>query len=183
MQIKRSSKINKPLVAFIAIALLGLVAFLIYWFVYKPMNDSSRANNQSNEQNTDDRQAKNLQENPDAKNEAPNADKPTAPTKTDETTGKKQVPMTASADASDGMVFIRGGANYPVTGGSCYAQLSGPSGQSIRKDTTILQNPASTDCKTIQIPVSELSSGKWTAILHYTSNDYEGASSEVSFSL
>lgn len=183
MQIKRPSKIKKPLIILTLLILVGIVAFLVYWFAYRPQSDNkSNVTSTTKEVSTDKQQSENIQNNPDTKTEAPNSDKPADPT-TSSTSSKKQVQMTASTDASNGMVYIRGGMNYPVTGGACYAQLSGPSGQSIRKDTTLLQNPASTDCKTISISRSELASGKWTFTLRYTSDDYEGVSNEVSFSV
>ena len=111
-----------------------------------------------------------------------NSDTPPTPT-TIPGSSKKQVQMVASVDRSNGTVFIRGGVNYPVTGGSCFAELSGPSGQSIRKDSVVLSNPNSTDCKTISIPEGDLASGKWTFTLNYTSDEYKGVSSEVSFTL
>lgn len=131
---------------------------------------------------SDSAQLKSLQDNPDKKQINSNADKPPAPINTD-ASSKQQVKMTASVNSTAGMVYIRGGINYPVAGGSCYALLSGPSGQSVRKDTTTLQNPASTDCKTISIPANELGVGKWIFTLHYTSDNYEGISNEAALTL
>lgn len=181
MEIKKRSKNKKLFIIAAAVILIGVAAFLTYYFVYKPHNNNASSTTTSST-NTDKQQADNLHTNPETKNEAPNADKPAAPT-TSTTSSKKQVQVTASTDTSGGTIYIRGGINYPVTDGTCYAQLTGPSGQSVRKDTTLLPNPASTDCKTISIPASELASGKWTFTLHYTSNDYEGVSNEVSFSV
>lgn len=182
MQIKRQSKIKKPFIILLAVILAGIVGFLTYWFVYKPQNNNLADGSSVKEITTDKQQSENIQNNPDTKTEAPNSDKPADPTASG-TSSKKQVQMTASTDTSNGVVFIRGGVNYPVSGGSCYAQLSGPTGQSLRKNTTILQNPASTDCKTISIPTGELAPGKWTFTLRYTSDDYEGVTNEVSFSV
>lgn len=184
MQIKKRPKINKPLVALLAVIVLAAAGYFTYAFIHNNEAKSSAMNTPAPTKavSSDAQQSENLSKNPAIKTEAPNADKPAAPTTTS-ASSKKQVQMTASTDMSSGTVFIRGGVNYPVTGGSCYAQLTGPSGQSIRKDTTVLQNPATTDCKTISIPTSELAHGKWTFTLHYTSNDYEGVSSEISFSI
>lgn len=182
MNIKKQRKINKPLAALAIVISLGVVAFLVYTFAFKKQVDNSIDASPSNEPTSDQQQAEHLSKSPDSKKEAPNADKPAPPISSD-TSSKKQVQMSASTDTSNNTVYIRGGVNYPVTGGSCYAELTGPSGQSVRKDTTVLQNPASTDCKTISIPTSELASGKWKFVLHYTSDNYEGASSEISFSV
>lgn len=181
MKIKRRDKINKPTKIAMLILAVGLLAFITYWFAYG-INNNSTNNASDQKASSDQEQHSNLEDNPDTKSIAPNADKPAAPTSSSKS-NKKQVQMTASADKSDGTVFIRGGANYPVLGGSCYALLSGPSGQSIRKDSTVLSNPASTDCKTISIPMAELASGKWSFTLNYTSENYEGTSNEVTFNV
>ncbi|HEX7484271.1 MAG TPA: hypothetical protein VF281_03900 [Candidatus Saccharimonadales bacterium] len=183
MQIrKHTKKINKPVLIITTTLLIGLVAFLIYTLVLKPQNNTTIDATKSGTTTSDQQQSENLVNNPDDKTKAPNTDAPAAPTTTPES-DKKQVQMITSADQSNGTVYIRGGVNYPVTGGSCYAQLSGPSGQSVRKDSIVLPNPASTDCKTISIPASELTPGKWTFTLNYTSDEYEGVSNETSFTL
>ncbi len=177
MRIKkdRSSKKKKLLTVAVVLIILALAAVFLYYRVIK--EDVPIVNKSSDQQ-----QASKLRKDPEKKETNSNSDKPASPTPTD-SSNKKQVQMTASTDTASGMVFIRGGVNYPVTGGSCYAQLSGPSGQTIRKDTTILRNPASTDCKTISIPTSNLAPGKWMFTLHYISDDYEGVSDEISFSV
>jgi hypothetical protein len=184
MQIKKRSKINKPIVVSALVILIGVAGFFGYSLLHASKKTATDNASTATEVSSDKQQSENLSKNPAVKTEAPNADKPAAPTaNTSSASSKKQVLMTASTDMSGGTVYIRGGVNYPVTGGSCYAQLSGPSGQSIRKDTAVLRNPASTDCKTISIPVNELASGKWTFTLNYTSDNYEGVSSEISFSV
>ncbi len=184
MRIQRSTKRNrKVLIAvLLLLALAGAVSAYFYFSTNGFKNPDTANVSSSDRFKSDQEQSKELQTNPDNKVSAPNADHPVAPTKTTES-NKKLVQMIASTDQVGNTVFIRGGVNYPVTGGVCYAQLSGPSGQSIRKDTTVLQNPASTDCKTISIPTGSLASGKWTFTLHYMSDDYEGVSSEISFSV
>lgn len=179
---KKSKKFISTVVVASILLVVGVVALLFY-LNHNPMQDSSNSDNTTKiSHDSDKKQAQDLKENPDNKQNATNSDKPAAPTG-DTSTGKQRVQMTSSNNISDGTVYLRGGINYPVKDGSCYALLSGPSGQSIRKDTTLLQNPASTDCKTVLIPISELASGKWTFALHYTSDNYEGTSSEDSFNI
>ena len=89
----------------------------------------------------------------------------------------------ATATISDGSVFIRGGINAIVNDGSCYAQLTSAEGESIRENTILLQNPSTTDCKTIAIQTSSLSSGSWSVKLYYSSNTTEGVSNEASFEI
>lgn len=109
---------------------------------------------------------------------------PQAPTTTNPSNSKTVVSVVTSANVSSGIVYIRGGINNVVdANGSCYAQLKGPAGQQVRKDTTLLQNASTSDCKTIQIPTSELSPGTWTYTLNYSSNSQEGASNETTFSI
>ena len=188
MQIPKK-KNNKKLfyIGLLAVVILCVGGFLAYQYIYRPYaeKDSGSTKDPSKPLSTksDKEQAAHLQEDPANKNSSPNTD-PAAPISKDKVSGKSTVQMVASTDTSDDKVYIRGGVNSPVSeDGTCYALLKGPSGQSIRKDTTVLQNPASTDCKTISIPLSELASGKWSFTLHYTSTNYEGVSSEVTFSL
>lgn len=185
MKIQEQTKTKKIVlvIGLLALMLIGVVLAYIYFSTNNLSSKPDESNNTpSNISDTDREQSKDLQNNPEKKNEAPNTDHPAQPAVSSES-GKKQVQMVASTDQSGDTVFIRGGVNYPVVGGSCYAQLAGPSGQSIRKDSTILQNPASADCKTIPISNNDLAPGKWTFMLHYTSDDYEGVSDEVSFTL
>lgn len=184
MQIKKNTSKKKILVTIIAVlvVVLGSAATFAYVRMKSPVDQTESTEQEKKQQDSDQQQTKSLEENPENKTKNTNSDKPPEPT-TNSSTGKKQVVVTASTDSSGGTTYIRGRIDYPVSDGSCYAQLSGPSGQSIRKDTTLLQNPASTDCKTISVPTSELATGKWTFILHYTSTEYEGASVEVPFSI
>lgn len=184
MKIKKHTQINKLVIIVPLVAIACALAVGVYFFAQNKNNKGEGAQNASHlkEGSSDKDQAENLQKNPDKKTTAPNADKPTEPTPVSGST-KNQVQMIASVDQSNGTVYIRGGINYPARDGSCYAQLTGPAGQSVRKESPVLPNPASTDCKTISIPASELAPGKWTLTLHYTSNEFEGASSELSFTL
>lgn len=179
---KRTKRINKPVLIAAVLLLIGVVLFLSYALASKPHNTNLTDVTGSKSSSSDTQQSKNPVENTEDKTKAPNTDAPATPTNTPESS-KKQVQMVTSVDQSNGTVFIRGGINYPVTTGSCFAKLSGPSGQSIRKDSVLLPNPNSTDCKTISIPAGELAPGKWTFTLNYTSDEYEGVSSEVSFNL
>ena len=116
-------------------------------------------------------------------NELTNTDQPLPPTSSSET-GRLTVSMSTSSTIADGIVYIRGGIdNSVVFNGNCYALLIGPNGQLIRKDTELLQNASTTDCKTIQINISELSKGSWKYSLNYSSENEEGSSGESSFDI
>lgn len=184
MKIKKNQKKNQKLLG-VALAALFVIGVLLAYFyiIRKPLENTpaSTAEPYTSEQDSDKKQADNLENNPEVKELTPNSDRPETPTNNE--SGKKQVQMVASADKSSDTVFIRGGVNYPVADGSCYAMLRGPSGQTIRKDTTTLQNASTTDCKTITISKVDLVSGKWSFKLYYTSDNYEGVSDETSFTI
>lgn len=181
----QSRKKNKIVpIALILLAVLLIGSALLYYLssTSSQKKPAETASESESARQSDNNQSQDLRDNPDIKQQAPNTDSPSIPT-TDESSNKQRVQLTASTNISNGVVYLRGGVNYPVQGGSCYASLTGPSGQSLRKDTTVLQNPASTDCKTISIPSSELAPGKWSFTLHYTSDNYEGTSDAVTLSI
>lgn len=181
MKIKRKSV--KPLLILTIVTALCAGAAFAYWYFNQSNTQTAKTDSNTPSQ-SDVEQSKNLEEDPGNKDTTPNTDKPAPTTPSEETPGKEKVTMTASTDSLNDTIYIRGGVNYPVPAdGKCYAQLSGPSGQSVRKDTTLLQNPASTDCKTIAIAARELTPGAWSFTLHYTSDAYEGVSSEVAFTV
>lgn len=179
---KLPKKQKKSILVIIAVVILTLVVGYLSYAYYSKNWPFANSSTSQKEPSSDEIQAKSLRDDPSNKLKNTNSDKPAEPT-LNEKSDKKQVAMTASTDSSNGFIFLRGRIGYPVVDGACYAVLSGPSNQSIRKDTAILQNPASTDCKTISIPAGELTPGKWTFILRYVSDGYEGASNEVSFSV
>ena len=177
MKIKRTNKTT--LIAVVSLLLIaGALAATYFFFAYQN-KDTSPVRSQS-----DIEQAEDLAKNPDNKSLSPNSDQPSTPPSTPTPSGKKNIPMIASTNTSNATLYIRGGLSYPVLeDGSCYALLTGPGGASIRKDTEILQNPASTDCKTVSLPVQELAKGPWKATLNYSSTNYEGTSNEVEFTV
>lgn len=177
MQIYKQKSKQKYIYLAVATALL-IIAGVAY-FLYA--QDDSKSNTKAQ---SDVDQATKLAEKPANKSISPNSDQPSEPTSS-EASDKKTVQMVASANISNGTVYIRGGLNYPEpeAGGSCYAELTNSDGDVTRKDTQILQNPASADCKTISVPASELSPGSWKIVLNYTSANYEGSSNEVEISI
>ena len=181
---KKNNK-KRVIISSIAVVILVAASASAYYFINKNSKDDSQKNSATTAQKSesDEQQAKELEENPEYKETKTNTDTP-APITTDESTGKKTVQMVASANISSGILYIRGGINNSVEySGTCYAQLTGPNGESVRKDTTLLQSAATTDCKTIQVNTSELTKGSWKLVLKYSSDDTEGASSEVSFEI
>ncbi len=176
MQIKTQKKKYIYIVIPVILILIGAgVALAFYLNNDKPV-ESTRSQ-------SDVEQAEKLAENPNNKSTRPNSDQPNTPTPSG-TSEKAQVQMIASANVSDGFVYIRGGLNFPESeNGTCYANLVGPNGKTLRKDTEILPNPASADCKTIKVSVNELSPGNWKVKLQYTSASYEGVSNETEITI
>ena len=146
-------------------------------------------NNQTTQQNTVEtskgqetttQQPGDTNANPGTKEESTNTDKPESPTVNEDNT-KSVVQMTVSVDISNNTVYIRGGINNAtLSSGNCYAQLSKSSGEVKRIDTTLLQNPSTTDCKTISLKSSDLTPGTWSVKLYYSSDTTEGVSNETS---
>lgn len=111
-----------------------------------------------------------------------NTDRPVV-SNTGNLTGKRAVTVVVSVEIDGTVVYIRGGFSTLETGGNCFAELAGPGGSVIRKTTTLLPNISTTDCKTIVIPTTELTSGKWNATLHYSADDAEGRSNAEAFTI
>ena len=187
MKINRDQKSKKPLLILACILLLILSVTLAYMYISRQPDGTSNntvtteTKSLDSTKKSDAEQVQNPQNNPSTKQQTSNTDSPTPPPASG--IKKQQIPIVVSTNIASGSVYIRGGINFRDADGSCFAMLSGPSGQSIRKDTVTLQNPASTDCKTISIPSSELSARDWSVKLYYSSNNYEGASDAVKFSL
>lgn len=187
IQKSKNTKRKKLLLALVILVVVLAGAYAAYSLTLDQNNDSSQKEKTKKTQSKKSNAATSEESTPDSptdsKNTATNTDRP-APVTTDDETGKKVVQMVASVDSSNNMIYIRGGINNSVEyNGSCFVSLRGPNGQIIRKETTLLQNAATTDCKTIQIDSNELSTGTWKFTLNFTSNTTEGSSSENSFEI
>ena len=189
---KKSSKKRTLIIISVLVILLICGGLYVYFFTDNTPFSRNQTSQDSKPKLTDTHaqpsdsditQADELSKDPNRKKNPPNTD-PSPQPSTEEPTGKASVQMVASVDQSDSTTFIRGGVNSSVSvSGTCYAQLSGPQGKSLRKDTTLMQNPHTTDCKTIAIDNAELEKGKWIFKLYYSGTDTEGVSNEVSFEI
>jgi hypothetical protein len=171
---------NHPKKLLIA-ALIGVVILVGGYFGYTSLvpKDNTPSNEAGQPAESDKLQAKQLADNPEIKSTRVNTDQQPAP-KVDSTTSKTIFPMVASANLTQDSLFIRGGLNGAVvTEGECFALLSGPNGQSLKKSTELLQNAATTDCKTITVNRNELNTGEWTITLNYHSGTAEGSSDGI----
>lgn len=185
MKVKHTNNKKNLIIASASILTLLLLSGVAYGLFIQPYqnhtNDTTGQTQPSQSTRSEDKSPESTPA-PSKPSES-NTDIP-APVTTDDSTGKQLVQMVVSVNIANEVVYIRGGINNAVvTSGSCFAQLSGPSGESIKQDTVLLQNASTTDCKTISISSSSLSKGVWTVILKYTSNQMEGQSSEASFTI
>jgi len=178
MKINRPT--NKKTKLFIIIIISTLIVGVGLYTVYALAGQGSE-NEEKKYQSTED-QVKNIE--PDAEPETKteetikdtNSDQPT-PVTVNPDSNTRSLRMSVSADVSNSTLSIRGGIDNSVEfSGTCYAILSGPNGESVRKDTSLLQNASTTDCMTIQIPIRELAVGKWKITLNYSSADSAGVS-------
>lgn len=180
---KIKSKRSLP-VAIIA-AILIVAAACFFYFIKNPLREDSQETSTTKHTNssTSSNTPKEPVVSPEDKTSTPNTDTP-IPTTSTGSSGKKSLQMVTSVDITGSDVYIRGGINNAVVqNGICFARLTGPNGESIRKDTTLLQNASTTDCKTITLKTSELSSGIWSVTLNYSSSESEGVSNAVSFAV
>lgn len=189
MKIKNKKDNKKTIVAILIVVLLVACATAFYVYAKSTPKNESEPSLSSSDTSTE-KSSKNTasptdnnQPYPEDEKDKTNTD-PQAPTSTDTQTGKTTVSIVSSVTVSDGFVYIRGGINNTVdTSGTCFALLKSQSGATIKKDTTLLPSASTTDCKTIKIPLSELSTGKWTYTLNYSSTNTEGISSENTFNI
>lgn len=185
MRIKSKSK-SKRIILIVTVTCLFAVG--IIFVVSQSINTDNiiktdHSNTNMSSKTTTQDSAENTSNQLEAKKTPTNTDQPVTPTDQPGST-KQQVPLVVSVDVDSNTVDIRGGVNYPVPlNGRCYANLSHESGKNIQRDTSLLQNPGSTDCKTITLPLNELTAGSWVATLHYASDNFEGVSNEVAFTI
>lgn len=186
MIIKQKTNRKRILIAlaiFLACVVAGSLAYMSFASrdgsspinVFNSPNDKKDTSDGENSTKRDDLT-------PDQKLKPGNTDRST-PSPIDESTGKQTIPVVATANVDGSTVYIRGGLNVYRSSGSCFAKLTGPNEEVIQKDTPLLPNASTTDCRTIQIPVSELSPGKWTFTLNYSADDAVGVSNASSFTI
>lgn len=186
---KITRKKNKKLItilSILAIIILCIGGYFAYKYFYSLTPEEPKPTSALDEPKrsaTDKKQAAALKSDPGQKTTTSHSDKPDAPVKSDTSDSRKIVQVTAATNKDSTTVFIRGGVNYPVRDGQCTATLTGPGGNTITRLTEILPGPASADCKTIQIPLSELSAGKWSFTLNYSSAEFTGKSESVAFNV
>lgn len=181
IKIKKNKKLLITVVVCVGIALvLGVL-----YYLHNTNNSTEHQEKIAIEQSKDySASTKDSSEsnNQDQKTTVTNSD-PQAQTAVDQNSGKTVVSVVTSVDVAENVVYIRGGINNMLSEGTCKAFLKHSSGKTVEKETSILVNASTIDCKTIQIPASELLPGVWTYTLKYISNTAEGSSSENSFQI
>lgn len=186
MIIKQKSN-QKRIRLLLAVLLSCLIVGSLAYFAFAMQNGDTPLgifDNSSSKTDSSDKKNTSNQDNPAPEDKlSPNNTDHSTASPVDESTGKQTVPMVASANVDGSVVYIRGGLNVYRSTGSCFAKLSGPGGEKIQKDTELLPNAGTTDCRTIQIPVSELAPGEWSFTLNYSADDAVGTSDASSFSI
>ncbi len=94
--------------------------------------------------------------------------------------GQKQVtPVITNVRYANNQVEVRSFVpGIYESGGSCQATLT-KDGQSVVKQTTSVKGATTTDCPIIIFSRSELSAGKWTVVLTYSSATAQGSSAQT----
>lgn len=180
MKIKQQKNSKKRLIIVIAVFVLALLTGGYYVFA-KANTAVEEKNNTTTNTSLPENKTDQTRPYEESKKSTTNTD-PQAPVTKDKESDKTVVSVVTTSSVSNGILYIRGGINNAVgSAGICFAQLTGPTGASIRKETVVLAGASTADCKTIQIPTSELSPGTWTYTLNYSSQNSEGASSEETF--
>lgn len=189
MKIKQKTvKNSKKRIVLLAIVVFAVIAGILVFAVLPQLavktdgsNDNLEITKKSESPNKDEPDT--TSQEPTDKKQTSNTDQPIPPVQ-NEKTKKMQVQMVSSHNINPDIIYIRGGINNSVEySGTCSVILNGPDGQVIEKNTTLLQNSATTDCKTISISTSELLPGLWRYKLIYSSATTEGSSDEKSFSI
>lgn len=179
MKLKNHRKrvwIKTTLIATIAVGLLAGYFILAKDGEINPFNSSSGKDQASDNTSQQEKPGESQKIIP------PNTDHATLPDPQG-SNGNQIVPVVVSSNVDGSIVYIRGGINTPVSEGTCFAELEGPNGEKIRKETALLPNAGTTDCKTISIPISELTKGKWNVTLNYSGTNKEGKSSVDTFTI
>lgn len=180
MKIQKRKTPSKKLVIISILSLVIIAGGVAAYFLSTRQQD--KTSKSAGPAASDTKQAEELAKNPDNKETQVNTD--VVPTPETNEGQKSTVSMVASANVSGDKLYIRGGLNgVVVDDGQCYATIKSSTGASLRKDTTLLQNASTTDCKTIIVNVSELNPGSWTVTLTYSSDTMEGTSNEASFEI
>lgn len=165
--------------------MLLVLALAVGSFFYLSAKEDEQPTNEAvpERSGSDDMQLEDLSKDPENKERAPNSDSPPPPDSSAEPRATT-VQMVSSATVTDRTLHIRGGINTKVADdGTCYAELTGPDGSTQRINTTLLQNPHTTDCETISVDITDYKAGKWSVKLRYASPNYEGASNGTTFDI
>lgn len=180
---KTNKKSNKKALTLLVATLCMAIGVYVLFLTLNPEENPQPNVKHESGQNANLDRAKNPPTQPEDKVVAPNTDIPQPPTN-NPSTNKQTVTMTSSVAVADSVVYIRGGIdNAVVYDGVCSLTMTGPSGQVVTRETVLLQNASTTDCKTMQFNRSSLSPGKWSYTLKYSSESAEGATHAQDFTV
>lgn len=109
---------------------------------------------------------------------ASGSDQPSNPTPNDN--GKSTVEVDITAANQNGSTFqIRSLISALDNGGTCTLSLTRSGYSTVTKTASVQNLSNSSTCAGFDIPVSELTSGDWNAILSYSSSTLQGSSSQT----
>lgn len=177
MKINKQKKKNFTIIA-IAIATLLLVGGGVA--AYMVMNNQNKADSQEiNDVNYDPPTDREVEEGQDAKKDAyENTKNPSSDDKTTTETKKSVNVGVSFADMYDGKLEIRAFTSGVVEAGTCTATVK-RGGEEVTKTSGAFIDASSTQCEPMYIPKSELSSGKWSVTVSFSSKSALGTSEVV----
>lgn len=178
MKIKQenmSGKKKLAIAAGIIVIILAIIAAVIFLM---PTNDTKNNNNpQSSTQsgnsssNTPSPESPITEQTEPKEDSAINKSTPSTP-QSNNSKSAVTVGITA-ANQNDATVQIRTIIYTPTNTGSCTLTLTKGSTK-ITKTASVQALPSSTTCKGFDIPISELSAGKWQIMLHFENTELTG---------
>lgn len=177
MKINKQKKKNLTIITIVVAALLliggGVAAYMV-------MNNQNKADSQeTNDVNYDPPTDQEVEEGQDAKKDAyENAENPSSDDKSTTETKKSVNVGVSFADMYDGKLEIRAFTNGIVEAGTCTATIK-KAGEEITKTSGAFIDASSTQCEPIYVPRSELSAGKWSVTVLFSSKTAQGTSEIV----
>lgn len=187
MRINKTASKKYPVMILVTMASLLVIGYLIYAYVTKdswPFREAGQTNSSS---------TKNPTTTSDETNESASSSNTTGTNTSSSTENKTPTQYETSSSDNNSLVVtinysqvigdslqVRVTIDRVLSSGTCSLTLTGASGTTVSRTAELAANPSSSTCQGFNIPVAELSSGKWTIMLDVSSGDLSGtASSEI----
>ena len=81
---------------------------------------------------------------------------------------------TTTVDKDSNTLYIRSLIQTISSGGRCTLSMHNTSGQTYSNSVELQAGPSTSSCKGFNVPLSQLSPGKWTINIHYEDNNVTG---------